>query len=295
MILFFLLFFLCSPSLTLADWSPLIERLVADGFDEQAVRTLFSRPELTFEPGAMSSKLGTLLKKQCTKPSVGYWNSKAVHKGFLKEKVLGPARSYIRENSTLLENIRLNYCVPKEIVVSILLVETRLGQHVGGKYAFNTLASMALCTDLEIIRPYMGKKLNPGNEDLARTICQRKGDWAYSELKALISYAEMGEIDPLSIPGSIYGAIGICQFMPSNILPYGIDADHDGRIDVFSKTDALHSIANYLREHGWVCTMDKSNKRRVIYEYNHSPIYANTVLALADRLSDKGRARQRKG
>jgi membrane-bound lytic murein transglycosylase B len=294
--LLFSLLLLGGPLTAFADWSPLIERLIADGIDEPSVRTLFSRPEVTFEPGAMSTKLESLLKKKCAKTTgVPSWKSKGVHKGFLKEKVLGQARSYIRENSTLLENIRANYCVPKEVVVSILLVETRLGQHLGGKYAFNTLASMALCADLEIIRPYLGKKINPQNEDFARTICRQKGDWAYNELKALIAYAEMGEIDPLSIPGSIYGAIGICQFMPSNIFPYGIDADRDGRIDLFSKADALHSIANYLREHGWRCAMDNLSKRRVIYEYNHSSVYANTILAVADKLSDKGRSRQRRG
>jgi membrane-bound lytic murein transglycosylase B len=70
---------------------------------------------------------------------------------------------------------------------------------------------------------------------LARTICQRKADWAYAELKALILYAYRSGFDPLTLLGSIYGAIGLCQFIPSNILPYGIDADHDGRIDLFTK------------------------------------------------------------
>ncbi len=282
------------PSTAFADWAPLTERLMADGFEEPAIRELFSRPEVRFEPGPMSSKLEELLKKPSKKSApLLFYNPKRVYKGLLKEKMITQARSYLRENTDLLENISTHYCVPKEIVVSILLVETRLGEHIGGKYAFNSLASMALCTDLEIIRPYLPRRLvNKKNEDSARTICRQKADWAYTELKALIEYAQVSGIDPLTLPGSIYGAIGLCQFLPSNVFSYGVDADHDGRIDLFAKADALHSIANYLREHGWKCSMDRLSQVRVIFDYNKSSVYVNTVLAVAEKLKDKSRAKQ---
>jgi membrane-bound lytic murein transglycosylase B len=265
-----------------ADWSPVIDRLVADGFDETTVRILFSRAEVTFEPSPMSSKLKELIE---TVPRLPSENPKVVYQCYLKENVIAQARSYLRENTELLEDINNKYSVPKEIIVSILLVETRLGDSLGVKRAFNTLASMALSTDLETIRPHLPKKLiNPRNEDFARTICRQKADWAYAELKALILYAYRSEFDPLTFPSSIYGAIGLCQFLPSNILPYGVDADNDGRIDLFTKADAFYSIANYLREHGWKPTMDKGSQREVILRYNKSSIYANTVLAVAQKL-----------
>jgi membrane-bound lytic murein transglycosylase B len=91
----------------------------------------------------------------------------------------------------------------------------------------------------------------------------------------------------LTFPGSIYGAIGLCQFLPSNILPYGVDADHDGRINLFTKADALYSIANYLREHGWKDNMDEVSRREAILSYNKSSVYANTVLAVAQKLKNK--------
>ncbi len=281
----FLAALLLAPCWVFADWSPLISRLVADNFDEATVRTLFSRAEVTFEPSAMSSKLKELMEKVERVPS---GNPRGVYEAYLKKNVIAQARSYLRENNEILETIKNKYCVPKEIIVSILLVETRLGDSVGGKRAFNTLASMALSTDLEAIRPYLPEKLiNPGNEDFARTICQQKADWAYTELKALILYADQSGFDPLTFLSSIYGAIGLCQFLPSNILPYGVDADNDGRIDLFTKADALYSIANYLREHGWKCTMDKGSQREVILSYNKSSIYANTVLAVAQKLKNK--------
>jgi membrane-bound lytic murein transglycosylase B len=72
--------------------------------------------------------------------------------------------------------------------------------------------------------------------------------------------------------------------MPSNILTYGVDADGDGRIDLFSKPDALHSIASYLRGHGWREGMDRNDQQRIIFAYNHNSVYANTVLAVAEKI-----------
>ena len=292
-VLFLMLFLpiLLCPRPAIGDWSPLIDRLVADGFDELGIRHLFSRSEVRFEPAAMSSKVETLIKNPPRKPAPApFFQSKAVYKGPLKENMIAQARSYLQENRDLLERISIQYCIPKEIIVSILLVETRLGEFLGGRGAFNSLASMALCTDLETIRPHLPKKLvNTKNEEYARTVCRQKADWAYTELQALILYSAYSGFDPLTLPGSIYGAIGLCQFMPSNVFTYGVDADNDGRIDLFVKADALYSIANYLREHGWGCQMDKSGQHKAIYAYNHSVVYANTILAVAEKLKDKPR------
>ena len=261
-----------------ADWSPLIERLVADGFKDQAVRDLFSRPEVEFDPSAMASKLESLLKRRAGKPH-------AVYKSFLRSPVIAEAFSYLQANRELLENIHRRYCVPQEIVVAILLVETLLGKNVGEKSAFTRLASMALHSDLEAIRPYLPPNLvTTKNEDLARSRCREKAHWAYAELKALIHYATRSGIDPVKIPGSPYGAIGLCQFMPSNIVSYGVDADRDGHINLFSTPDALHSIGNYLRGHGWKCQMNREAWPKVIFAYNHSSVYVNTVLAVAEKL-----------
>ncbi len=275
-----------------ADWSPLIERLVSDGFDEQAMRTLFYRPEVIFEPDTMVGKLKELIKNHSAPPPGPSRKYNLVHRALLKERVLASARAFLQENREILETVNAQYCVPKEITVSILLVETRLGRFVGGKCAFNRLASMALCTDFETIQPYLPRNLvTSQNEEFARTRCRLKADWAYAELKALIQYAGRCGVDPLGIPGSIYGAIGICQFMPTNVFSYGVDGDQDGQINLFAKPDALHSMANYLKEHGWTCSMDLSSQQRVIFTYNHSSVYVNTVLAVASKLKDSGRVK----
>jgi membrane-bound lytic murein transglycosylase B len=273
------------------NWFPLIDRLISDGFNEPVIRGLFSRAEAKFDPAPMSSKLEALIQNQTNKatPNSGY-NPRKVYWSLVKERSLARARSYLREHRESLEKISSEYCVPKEIIVSILLVETRLGDLTGGRWAFNSLASMALCTDLETIQPHLPKNLiHPKNEEFAREICWQKANWAYSELKALILYAHFNGYDPLNLPGSIYGAIGLCQFMPTSALIYGVDADQDGRVDLFLKADAFYSIANYLREHGWSCQMDRASQHKVVYAYNHSDVYANTILAVADKLRDSPR------
>jgi membrane-bound lytic murein transglycosylase B len=268
------------------NWSPLIDRLISDGFDEPVIRGFFSRPEVKFDPAPMSSKLEELIKNQSSKATADSGGkSRAVYRGLLTEKNLARARGYLQEHRAILEKISAQYCVPKEIIVSILLVETRLGDFVGAKAAFNSLASMAFCTELETIRPHLPTKLiPPENEEFAREVCRRKAEWAYAELKALILFAHSNGYDLMTLQGSIYGAFGLCQFIPTSALLYGVDADLDGRIDLFTKADAFHSIANYLKEHGWRCQMDRASQYKAIYAYNHSIVYANTVLAVAEKL-----------
>jgi membrane-bound lytic murein transglycosylase B len=277
--------------LAAADWKPLADRLTADGFDREAMEFLFTRPELLFEPDAMVGKLRTLIRSRSGEEnSLSATLRKAFRRDYLKPWVIAKANSYLTENEAILNEVATRYGVPKEIIVSILMIETHLGKNTGDRRVFNRLASMARARDLETVRPYLDiRLLTPESEDFARSCCREKADWAYGELKALIRYCMLNRIDPLGIRGSIYGAIGLCQFMPSNVLTYGVDADGDGRVDPFAKPDALHSIANYLRGHGWKKGTDREEQHRIIFAYNHSTVYANTVLAMAEKIRERGR------
>jgi membrane-bound lytic murein transglycosylase B len=289
-----LLLLLCFPSGGIAaseDWSPLANRLIADGFDENIIQPLFQSPELAFDPLIMSRKIETLLKKKYFQaPVTGPRPTARVYKGFVRPEVIETARAFMKENSKCLQGAQARFKVPKEIIVSILLVETKLGEYMGEKNAVNSLASMALCTDFEIIRPHISTDLlNEGTEDFAKRRCGQKADWAYNELKALIRYGSENGLDLAKMRGSIYGAIGICQFMPSQVYINGVDADGDGKIDLFARADAFHSVANYLKNSGWKARMSRKQQIKVIYAYNHSSVYANTVLTVAQHLSGNGK------
>jgi membrane-bound lytic murein transglycosylase B len=279
-----------------ADWTPLIDRLVGDGYSEMFIRSLFNHPQARFDPAPMSQKIESLVRRPARKlPPDQYGMNKDVYKDFLQPDAINRAYAFSLENKKTLKRMRAQYCVPEEVVVSIMLVETRLGKQMGSKKAFNVLASMAVARDLEKIRVFLPSDLiTPANEGYARMRCREKSDWAYRELKSLLRYAEKNRMDPLEIPGSIFGAIGLCQFMPSNISAYGADTDGDGRIDLFATDDALHSIGKYLHGHGWKCRMSRKNQHRVVMAYNHSHVYANTVLSIAEKLRSKARGSNEK-
>jgi membrane-bound lytic murein transglycosylase B len=288
------LLFMIGPALSeAADWTPLVERLAADGFNRPAAEALFTRPEVLFEPDAMAGKLKALIRSRSAEAeSLTASLRAAFYRNYLTHWAITRAHSYLIENKAVLEEVTTKYGVPEEIIVSILLVETHLGRNTGDRCVFNRLASMALCTDLETVRPSLDASLiTSENEEFARRRLREKADWAYGELKALLLLAERDGVDPLGIRGSMYGAIGLCQFMPSNVISYGVDADRDGRTDPFAKLDALHSIANYLRGHGWREGLDREEQHRVIFAYNHSTTYANTVLAVAEKIRNRSHIR----
>ncbi len=252
----------------------LAAQLVADGFEEGEIINLFSNKKLKFDKRIMPRK-------------ITHNEAKLHYDIFLQEKRIDRAKDYLNHNKRLLDAIEREYGIPKEVKVAILLVETDLGRYLGSGLAINTLASMAVADDLERIRPYLPKEYQNMSQGERKKIVKRmksKARWAYSELKSLIIYATLNNMDIFSIRGSIFGAIGLCQFMPSNALKFGVDYDKDGKVDLFSPADALASMANYLKYYGWRQDLAMDRQLKVIMHYNHSTPYARTVIKVAEKV-----------
>lgn len=210
----------------------------------------------------------------------------SVYRTIYTPERLAEAEAFYKQYKPLLLEIEKEYGIPPEIAVGLLTVETRVGKFLGEQQAFQTLASMARAWDPSLF-PDSFKREHPSGAKLAwlKKRTRQKANWAYNELKALIRYANNKGADPRQLPCSIYGAIGISQFMPSNALKFGVDGDQDGMVNLFDVEDALHSMANYLVNHGWKGkTTTRSQQRRALYRYNHSTIYVNTIMAVADHL-----------
>ncbi len=206
-----------------------------------------------------------------------------VYESMLTEKQLAASRAYYLEHLPLLRRMEQEYGVPAALAVGIFTVETRLGEFLGGRKAVVTLASMALSKDFGVIRPHLaGLPMGPEERDWFADLAAKRGDWAFNELVALLRYAQMNHHPPLAIPGSVYGAIGLGQFMPSNAVTYGVDGDGDGRVDLFNVQDMVASFGNFMRAMGWQSGMsDPEKQRQVLLRYNRSTRYVNTVLAVA--------------
>ncbi len=259
-------------------WTPLIERLAAKGEDRAELERLFSRQEVTFEERIMPLK-------------VVPGKRKPDYSKFLQPARLQRAYRFLKENYDLLHEVERRYGVPKEVKVAILLVETDFGRYIGNKRAFNVLASMARVTSARDIDRWIPPEIkrDPARMRRLNTRLKKKSRWAFKELQALLRYCRENHMDPLAIRGSIFGAIGYCQFMPSNIFIFGQDGDGDGRIDLFTMEDALASMANYLKKTGWREGLNRSQQERVILKYNHSRPYARTVIEVAKRLKEMER------
>ena len=75
------------------------------------------------------------------------------------------------------------------------------------------------------------------------------------------------------------GAEGPMQFMPGTWNSYRVDSDGDGKAEVQSVSDAVHSAANYLCANG---AGDATTLDAAIFRYNHSYEYVRKIREIAD-------------
>ncbi len=156
------------------------------------------------------------------------------------------------ENADLLARAEATYGVPAEIIVGILGVETIYGRDTGRFRVVDVLTTLAFAYPEA-----------PNRAD--------RMAFFRSELEHTLLLARKENIDPFSLLGSFAGAVGMPQFMPGNILKYGVDFDGDGIVDLRgSAADAIGSVANFLVEHGW----DRNNTGPAVFPANVAPSLA---------------------
>lgn len=247
--------------------------LIADGFDPTKIKRLYSRPQVSFEAD------GVILLFTYKEAQVDYGQ-------FTNKWSIRKAKEYIQENNADLSRIEKAYGVDKKVITAILLVETGLGASVGTRSALNTLSTIAALTD-PVVRNKLWD-LIPDSKKISRKKFEKKAaarsKWAYEELKALLKYSAREGVDPVLIPGSFAGAVGVAQFMPTSILAYGKDGNDDGMVDMLNHADSMASIANFLKSHGWRPGQSRKKAEKIIHHYNHSSYYVNTILKISGRL-----------
>ena len=180
----------------------------------------------------------------------------------------------------------IDYGVDKEAITAIMLVETRFGSYVGNRPVICILSTMAALEN-KTIRDRFWDKI-PEKNRITREEYEkkavRKAQWAYKELVAFLTYVQREGMEPYNINGSYAGAMGIAQFMPSNVIILAEDGNNDGSVNLFHDEDAIASIANYLRHYGWKPGLTREEAGKVVYHYNHSQYYVNTVLNIIEKL-----------
>lgn len=212
--------------------------------------------------------------------------SKLNYDQFLAPASIKKAADYMRKYHADLLKAEIDYGVDKEAITAIMLVETRLGTYVGNRPVISILSTMAALEN-KTVRDRFWDKI-PAKNRVTRQEYEkkavRKAKWAYKELIAFLTYVEKEGMVPYDINGSYAGAMGIAQFMPSNIIILAEDGNKDGSVNLFHHEDAIASIANYLRHYGWKPGISREEAGKVVYHYNHSSYYVETVLKIIDKL-----------
>jgi membrane-bound lytic murein transglycosylase B len=249
------------------------QRLIIEGFDKVMIKDLYNRPEVYFDFKGVSRYFV-------------HREAKLNYDQFTSKSSIKKAKKYMSKYSTELSRAERICGVDKKIITAIILVETRLGKVVGNRSILNTLSTLASLSNLnirDIVWDNNSKSCRLTRKEFDKW-SDRKSKWAYSELKAFLVYVNRERIDPAGINGSFAGALGIAQFMPSSILAFAKDGDGDGSIDLFNHADAITSIATYLSHYGWHPGIDRKGAYKVVYSYNHSKYYVNTILKISELL-----------
>ncbi len=286
-------------------WSALHDRLKQDGVESEKLTQYFTMLPLEISQDPMGRKITELYnikykeKKPTTTPDKkpaknpnydyppsGYKTPGPWYKGIVTKNNALLCIDFMNANMDAFLKAEKEYNVPKEVIAALLFVETRLGGYLGRENAFYTLASMAISTDYEQIPDFTKKlKYNPEEKEAWITeTMEKRSEWAYNEFRALAIEIIENDLDPYNMPGSIYGAIGLCQFMPSNIKKLAVDGNEDGIINLFEPADAIASVGRYLKNSNWKTNSSTSTKTKVIRKYNNSTIYAQTILGLSERI-----------
>jgi len=148
-------------------------------------------------------------------------------KPFVNADMAKRGEKFWRKHAAILTRAEQRYGVPPEIVLGILGVETQYGRSTGRYRVIDALSTIALQYP-------------------------KRADYFKKQLEEYLLLARELERDPLAMKGSYAGAMGFGQFMPGSYRAYAVDGDGDGKRDLIGNIeDAIDSIANYFKRHGW--------------------------------------------
>lgn len=254
-------------------YQPLIYRLSQEGFDFEFLSKLFSDSRAEFLPAVTTISLySNAIPERYTQ--------------FLSPELILLSKKFLNHNFKTLRQMEKRFQVDKEVAVAILLVESRFGENIGRYRVIPTLASIALMDSPDNLR----KNCDIFREVDPEVSCEwigsrsrRKAEWAYQELKCFLNIIRQEKIDPLEVFGSHAGAMGMAQFIPSSYLNYALSEESFEKW-LLSREEAIFSVGNYLRSHGWKMNLPIQKKKQILLYYNRSGPYVETVMKVSQKI-----------
>ncbi len=218
-ILFFLLLFI---KVSNADINKDFE-IWKNNFKKIAIKNNIS--EETFNKVMKDTKfLSNVIKYDRYQPEFYEDTKTYISKRASSKKVL-IGKKFYEKNFIIINAIEKKFNIEKELLLSLMGIETNFGTYVGKMDILSSLATLSFD--------------------------KRRSEFFTNELLTLLKIIEAKQIDYKSLYGSWAGAFGFFQFMPSTMKNYAIDYDDNGYIDLKSNQDAYASASNYLNKIGW--------------------------------------------
>lgn len=146
--------------------------------------------------------------------------------GVVSDRRVAVGQQKLAELQAQADAVHARHGLPGPVLMAVWGIESNFGGNYGDVPVFDALATL-------------------GFEG-------RREAWARTELMAALKIVQRGDIEHQRMVGSWAGAMGQTQFLPTSYLAYAVDADGDGRRDIWgSMPDVLASTANFLARSGW--------------------------------------------
>ena len=176
------------------------------------------------------------------------------------DTIVRQGRQRIAANPEFYTSLERAYGVPAAVLVAIHGMETGFGNFMGDANVVSAIATLAYDC--------------------------RRSDFFYEHALAALILVDRGAISPTAI-GAMHGELGHTQFLPANVLRYGVDGNGDGRVDLNNLTDAMASTANFLRQKGWQPSQGYQEGQpnfAAIQAWNAATVYQRAIAIMASRI-----------
>jgi lytic murein transglycosylase len=176
------------------------------------------------------------------------------------DAIIAQGRKRKAKNPDFYAGLERRYGVPAGVVLAIHGMETGFGGFMGDTNVVSAIATLAY--------------------DCRRT------EFFTGHLLAALELVDRGTISTKTI-GAKHGEIGHTQFLPGNVLAYGVDGNGDGRVDLADQADALASTANFLAQKGWRSGAGYQKGEAnfaVIKEWNAAGVYQEAIAIMGSKI-----------
>lgn len=174
--------------------------------------------------------------------------------------IAAKGRSLKAANAALFNAIEKRYGVPPGPLLTIWGMETGFGSFMGNQPTVSAVATLAYD-------------------------CRRPAYFT-DQLYAALELVDRGVMSSQT-RGAMHGEVGQTQFLPKNILLYGVDGDGNGVVNLNTKADALASTANFLKGHGWIRGAGYQPGEpnfAAIQGWNAANVYQQTIAIVGKRI-----------